>query len=170
VGRGRKRRTVVVEPRGKAPDGLPGSSSETAGRLVAAPAVDVPLWEVPSRSVDSLADEVGYSEGAAAYDQALLQLDELRPLEALRRVGRVRLALELLEARAVTVAREQGSSWSAIGQALGNSRQAVHERFADRVSTLSGEDGDSLGADAASSASPSEAVGPAGPWEPPEPS
>jgi hypothetical protein len=35
---------------------------------------------------------------------------------------------------AVAAGREQGSSWARVGEALGMSRQAAHERFARRLS------------------------------------
>lgn len=53
------------------------------------------------------------------------------PLDFLRKLTACTTTLvEELEAKAVTIAREQGASWTDIGSALGISRQAAWERFA----------------------------------------
>lgn len=51
------------------------------------------------------------------------------PQEALRAVSALRHLADQLEGRAVRAAREQGWSWTQIGDALGVSRQAVHKRL-----------------------------------------
>lgn len=54
-----------------------------------------------------------------------------RPLDFLRELKNCTTTLvEQLESQAVLIAREQGSSWTDVGAALGISRQAAWERFA----------------------------------------
>ena len=63
--------------------------------------------------LDALTDDVGSSDPAAG----------LRAVRALQRLQ------ERLEAIHVTNARDQGWSWQAIADALGVSRQAVHQKY-----------------------------------------
>jgi IS30 family transposase len=51
------------------------------------------------------------------------------PQEALRAVSALRHLADQLERRAVRAAREQGWSWTLIGDALGVSRQAMHKKY-----------------------------------------
>jgi hypothetical protein len=51
------------------------------------------------------------------------------PLLVLRALARARDFNLRAEALAVAQAREQGASWSDIGDALGRSRQAVHRQY-----------------------------------------
>jgi len=51
------------------------------------------------------------------------------PREALRAVSALRHLADQIERRAVHAARQQGWSWTQIGDALGVSRQAMHKRF-----------------------------------------
>jgi hypothetical protein len=55
------------------------------------------------------------------------------PLDALEAVRELRRQLHALEEEYVRAALARGSSWDAIGTALGVSRQAAHKRLAGRV-------------------------------------
>jgi hypothetical protein len=55
-------------------------------------------------------------------------------LEAgLRASAVVRRGLDELQAELVTTARGEGASWASIGEALGVTTQAAHQRFSSRV-------------------------------------
>jgi CRP-like cAMP-binding protein len=69
--------------------------------------------ELPDLSLNSTADAAGSADPAVG----------LRLVRALQRLQ------ERLEAIHVTNAREQGWSWQAIANALGVSRQAVHQKY-----------------------------------------
>jgi hypothetical protein len=51
------------------------------------------------------------------------------PLDGLHAVLALRRFAERLEAQQVAAARRQGWSWQLIGDALGVTRQAVHEKY-----------------------------------------
>jgi hypothetical protein len=51
------------------------------------------------------------------------------PAVGLRAVGALRRLAEQVEARNVKLARERDWSWEQIGDALGVSRQSVHEKY-----------------------------------------
>jgi DNA-directed RNA polymerase specialized sigma24 family protein len=54
-------------------------------------------------------------------------------LEAgLRATAAVRRGLDDLQAELVSTARGEGASWASIGEALGVTTQAVHQRFSSR--------------------------------------
>lgn len=54
-----------------------------------------------------------------------------RPLDFLRELKKCMTTLvDQLESKAVDLARDQGASWTDVGEALGISRQAAWERFA----------------------------------------
>ena len=55
------------------------------------------------------------------------------PAIGLRGVAALRRLLERLEALQVDNARQQGWSWQDIAHVLGVSKQAVHQKHADRV-------------------------------------
>ena len=69
--------------------------------------------------VDGVTDLRGLTDAADSADPAV----GLRAVRALRRLQ------ERLEAIHVANARAQGWSWQAIAEALGVSRQAVHQKF-----------------------------------------
>jgi hypothetical protein len=55
-------------------------------------------------------------------------------LEAgLRATAAVRRGLDELQAELVATARGEGASWASIGEALGVTTQAAHQRFSSRV-------------------------------------
>ena len=55
-------------------------------------------------------------------------------LEAgLRATATVRRGIDELQTELVTTARGEGASWAAIGEALGVTTQAVHQRFSSRL-------------------------------------
>jgi DNA-directed RNA polymerase specialized sigma24 family protein len=55
-------------------------------------------------------------------------------LEAgLRATAAVRRGLDELQAELVITARGEGASWASIGEALGVTTQAAHQRFSSRV-------------------------------------
>jgi hypothetical protein len=55
-------------------------------------------------------------------------------LEAgLRATAAVRRGLDDLQAELVSTARGEGASWASIGEALGVTTQAAHQRFSSRV-------------------------------------
>jgi hypothetical protein len=55
-------------------------------------------------------------------------------LEAgLRATAAVRRGLDDLQAELVSTARAEGASWASIGEALGVTTQAAHQRFSSRV-------------------------------------
>ncbi|BBZ00866.1 hypothetical protein MCHIJ_03030 [Mycolicibacterium chitae] len=60
------------------------------------------------------------------FDRSLGDID---PAVGLRAVGALQRLQERLEALHVANAREQGWSWQAIADALGVSRQAVHQKY-----------------------------------------
>jgi DNA-directed RNA polymerase specialized sigma24 family protein len=72
-----------------------------------------PVSELPDLSLNPAADAAGSADPAVG----------LRAVRALQRLQ------ERLEAIHVTNAREQGWSWQAIANALGVSRQAVHQKY-----------------------------------------
>ncbi|OBF28738.1 RNA polymerase subunit sigma-70 [Mycobacterium sp. ACS4331] len=57
------------------------------------------------------------------------RLGDIDPAVGLRAVGALQRLQERLEALHVSNAREQGWSWQAIADALGVSRQAVHQKY-----------------------------------------
>lgn len=59
--------------------------------------------------------------------------DPQQPAEALAAVVSLRLLADRLEAATVQAAVDQGWTWAQIAQALGVSRQAVHKKYARRV-------------------------------------
>jgi hypothetical protein len=55
-------------------------------------------------------------------------------LEAgLRATAALRLGVDDLQAELVTTARGEGASWASIGEALGVTTQAAHQRFSSKV-------------------------------------
>lgn len=55
-------------------------------------------------------------------------------LEAgLRTTAALRRGLETLQTELVTTARDEGASWAAIGEALGVTTQAAHQRFSSKT-------------------------------------
>lgn len=60
------------------------------------------------------------------------------PAIGLRGVAALRRLLERLEMLQVDNARKQGWSWQDIAQVLGVSKQAVHQKHADRVQERKG--------------------------------
>lgn len=69
--------------------------------------------ELPDPSLNSASDAAGSAD----------------PAEGLRSVRALQRLQERLEAIHVANAREQGWSWQAIANALGVSRQAVHQKY-----------------------------------------
>ncbi|MBW3070266.1 AsnC family protein [Actinomyces sp. 594] len=67
--------------------------------------------------MDAMKTLVGADDGARA------------PLKELRRIVNERRQLDAAEELAVRRARNAGYSWTAIGAALGVSKQAVHRRY-----------------------------------------
>lgn len=57
------------------------------------------------------------------------ELGSVDPAAGLRAVGALQRLQERLEALHVANAREQGWSWQSIADALGVSRQAVHQKY-----------------------------------------
>jgi hypothetical protein len=57
------------------------------------------------------------------------------PAEALAGVVSLRQLADRLEAASVQAAIDQGWSWSQVGQCLGVSKQAVHKKYARRLSS-----------------------------------
>ncbi len=55
------------------------------------------------------------------------------PLEALRQVARSEAELDEFRWQQIAAARDDGASWTEIGEALGVSRQDAREHFARRV-------------------------------------
>ncbi|MGH3968403.1 MAG: helix-turn-helix domain-containing protein [Mycobacterium sp.] len=74
------------------------------------------MSEAPGLSAIAAADAAGSADPAVG----------LRAVRALQRLQ------ERLEAIHVANAREQGWSWQAIAEALGVSRQAVHQKYSRR--------------------------------------
>ena len=72
-----------------------------------------PVSELPDLSLNPAADAAGSAD----------------PAEGLRSVRALQRLQERLEAIHVANAREQGWSWQAIANALGVSRQAVHQKY-----------------------------------------
>ena len=60
------------------------------------------------------------------------------PMGALFAIAELRDCLREQEAAAVFAARERGASWEEIAQALGVTRQALHQRYAAAARTRSG--------------------------------
>ena len=58
----------------------------------------------------------------------------------LRAAAALRLLAERLEETQVARARRQGWSWQEIASSLGVSKQAVHKKYADRVSAQPSEE------------------------------
>ena len=55
-------------------------------------------------------------------------------LEAgLRATAALRRSVEELQSELVTTARNEGASWASIGEALGVTTQAAHQRFSSRM-------------------------------------
>lgn len=69
-----------------------------------------------------------FSDAAANLAHAELYADD-EQLEALGYLHEATAALQLATAEVVGRARRAGCSWEDIGQALGTSRQAAHQRF-----------------------------------------
>ena len=57
-------------------------------------------------------------------------VDERRPIEAITKLCREQFRIEKALTECVLAAREDGASWSAIGRALGSTKQAAWRRFA----------------------------------------
>lgn len=79
-------------------------------------------------------------QAAHRFDQLADALDpdttEAEHIEDLRQIGAAAQAIQADEARlreAVEIARAHGRSWNEIGVALGVSRQAARQRFADKA-------------------------------------
>jgi hypothetical protein len=75
-----------------------------------------------SRYLDDVAD-------LDSFATAVGDLSSADPAVGLRAVRALDRLQERLEAIHVANAREQGSSWQAIADALGVSRQAVHQKY-----------------------------------------
>jgi len=72
-------------------------------------------------------------EALAALDD--IDVDDTTDASDLRAIGELVEAIgrdQASLAEAVKVARDNGRSWTAVGLALGVSRQAAHDRFAGR--------------------------------------
>jgi DNA-binding phage protein len=54
---------------------------------------------------------------------------ETFPLEALESVVQLRRVLEVIEAKAVRIARERGATWDDIAEAAGVTRQAMYQKY-----------------------------------------
>lgn len=63
--------------------------------------------------------------------------DTSTPVEGLRSVASLRTLVDSLELRQVEQALRSGESWSSIAAALGVTRQAVHKKYAKRLSHIS---------------------------------
>ena len=91
-------------------------------------------WEVQSqralwRRVLAKSEAQGRTHGVAVAQAAMAELPSVSPLEALRANAEL---VQLLIARRWAViqeAREQGASWTEVGDALGVSRQAAWEFY-----------------------------------------
>lgn len=70
-------------------------------------------------------------------DLANLAADATDPLTALRAVASLRSLADLLEYRHVEEAIRAGRTWAEIAAALGVTRQAVHKKYAKRLSPRS---------------------------------
>lgn len=70
-----------------------------------------------------------------ASQLAAVASDTSTPTQGLRAVAALRVLVETLELRQVEQALRTGESWSAIGAALGVTRQAVHKKYARRLSS-----------------------------------
>lgn len=95
-------------------------------------ASDAPRAVPPPQPTTQLAP-AAHSTPAADLDPHWLLTDPLRikvdPLGALQAARQLRTNLAAEEATAVQIARQAGHSWAKVGDALGISRQAAHERF-----------------------------------------
>ena len=91
------------------------------------------LWSTYQAQV-AWRDAVAHGADVAVAAQALIGLPEVSVLEALD-VNR-RLVDMLLQRRrdAVSAARKDGSSWAAIGAALGTSKQRAYAWYHHRIS------------------------------------
>ena len=69
----------------------------------------------------------------AALQRRVAELSERQPLTALRAVARIETLARDSGLHAVGMARAGLVSWAAVGQSLGISRQAAHERFSRHV-------------------------------------
>ena len=69
-----------------------------------------------------------------ASQLAAVASDTSTPTQGLRAVAALRVLVETLELRQVEQALKSGESWSSIGAALGVTRQAVHKKYAQRMS------------------------------------
>jgi hypothetical protein len=67
-----------------------------------------------------------------ALRQALADLAESWPLQAMGVLADIERWQKTLTADAVTAARAKGASWAEIGAALGITKQSAHERFGGR--------------------------------------
>ncbi|WP_055478536.1 hypothetical protein [Sphaerimonospora mesophila] len=67
--------------------------------------------------------------------EQIVKLAVERPLAALTLLSHVESWQRTLFDQAVTQAREAGASWAEVGEAMGISKQAAHERFSARVNT-----------------------------------
>jgi hypothetical protein len=76
----------------------------------------------------TLVGDGSHEESVAA---SLARFAELEPLARLRALQNVRQAVADVELDAVVAARNDGRTWSQIGQALGITRQAAQERFGE---------------------------------------
>ncbi|PSK81385.1 hypothetical protein CLV63_1471 [Murinocardiopsis flavida] len=69
-----------------------------------------------------------------AVQLAAAASDTSTPVHGLRSVASLRALVESLELRQVEEALRLGESWSTIAAALGVTRQAVHKKYAKRLS------------------------------------
>lgn len=88
---------------------------------------------LPSRYVDDMPDE----EGLMALVGTLDDDDPLRSLAAAAELRRQATRIESVQVRR---ARQRGLPWASIADALGVSKQAVHQRYGGR--RLAGRKGD----------------------------
>lgn len=73
------------------------------------------------------------TDAIATVRRLLAGLTTSRPLAAAAAAAEVEKLGSAALQRAVTAARDSGGSWEDIGQALGTSRQAAHQRFAKNL-------------------------------------
>nr|BFE84982.1 hypothetical protein GCM10020093_075830 [Planobispora longispora] len=67
--------------------------------------------------------------------EQIVSLAAERPLAALTLLSQIESWQRTLLDQAVSRARETGASWAEVGEAMGVSKQAAHERFRAHVST-----------------------------------